>query len=197
MKEFPERFHEDRIAPQPEFLVEVLGNRKACVGKNFRDRGTAEHGGNPVSAFPRFLFLVRGVDEDERGVLPGPGGPCRVVGFPEKGQQSFVGNDFRVKIDLDRLRMVAQVIVGRIRMGAPGVADTCPVNPFQAPEPGVRTPESAQGKGCGLKEPVTFSFDCHSLPLPCGRNLSSLRDGPGSADPGRPGPGALHGGGPP
>ena len=102
-EEFPERFHQDRIATQPVFLVVVLGPCETREGKHFRNQRTVDCGGNPLSAFPRFPFLGLGMGEDERSVLAGPGGPCRVMGFPEKLQKPAVWNNYRIKIDLDRL----------------------------------------------------------------------------------------------
>lgn len=113
-------------------------------------------------AFLRFSFLGRGMDEDERSVLAGPGGSCRVVGFPEKIQKPAVRDDCRVKVDLDRLRMISNVMVSGTRVGASRVADARAEYPVEAPEPGVRAPESAKGKGGGLKKPVTFAFVCHA-----------------------------------
>ena len=119
------------------------------------------------------------------------------MGFPEKIQKPAVRDDCRVKVDLDRLRMISNVMVGRIRVGAPRVADARAEYPIEAPEPGVRAPESAKGKGGGFEEPVTFSFVCHFLPPLYGRSPSSLlplpgelpRGAQGSSGQGRPSPG--------
>ena len=196
-EDFPERFHQDRIATQPVFLVVVLSPRESRVEMDFSDQRKINCGGKLLSAFPRFPFLGRGMDEDERSVLAGPGGPCRIMGFPKNFQEAAVRYDCRVKIDLDRLGMVAQVMVGWIRVGASRVADTRAEYPIEAPEPGVRAPESAKGKGRGLKKPVTFAFVRHAPSPPSAEELSSLqglpgelpRGGPGSSSPSRPSPG--------
>ena len=52
--------------------------------------------------------------------------------------------------------MVTQVAVGRALLAAAAVADAGPDNAGEAPEPGVRSPESAQGKQSDLGfRPVT------------------------------------------
>ena len=119
------------------------------------------------------------------------------MGFPEKIQKPAVRDDCRVKVDLDRLRMISNVMVGRIRVGAPRVADARAEYPIEAPEPGVRAPESAKGKGGGLKKPVSFAFVCHAPSPPSAEELSSFQGHPGelprgaqgSSGPGRPSPG--------
>ena len=45
------------------------------------------------------------------------------------------------------LGMVAKLIVRRVYLGASGITDYGADNSLNTPEPGVRTPESAQGKG--------------------------------------------------
>jgi hypothetical protein len=55
--------------------------------------------------------------------------------------------------------MVAEFIVRGIYGGTPGVADDSADNPLNTPEPGVRTPESAQGKGGRFRHGWPVSVD--------------------------------------
>ena len=69
---------------------------------------------------------------------------------PEDVQELLIGYPRRIKIDLDRFGMVAEASVGRGRFRAPAIAHACPDDTLDAPEPGVRPPESAEPKGGGL-----------------------------------------------
>jgi len=79
------------------------------------------------------------------------------MAFPENIQQLLVCYPCRVKIDLDRFGMIAEAAVCRRVFGAAAVADACPDNALHAPEPGVRSPESAKTEGCGLEVRRYFS----------------------------------------
>jgi hypothetical protein len=65
---------------------------------------------------------------------------------PENVEQFLVRYSCRVKIYLNRLAVRAQVIIGGIIDVAPRVADASPGDTLDAPEPGVRLPESARAK---------------------------------------------------
>ena len=69
---------------------------------------------------------------------------------PEHVQELRVADRLRVKIDLDRLAVVAEGIVGRVLLYATGIADTAAQDPIDAPKLGVGTPESTESKGRGL-----------------------------------------------
>lgn len=74
-----------------------------------------------------------------------------MVAAPEDVQQFLVGDDCRVKIDLDGLGVVAEVVIGGVglrsaRVPYPGADDA-----VDSPELGIRTPESAQAEGSGLR----------------------------------------------
>lgn len=53
-------------------------------------------------------------------------------------------------IDLDGFHVIADATVCRLRRGAARIPHTCSYNALYTPEPGVRSPESPQGKGCRL-----------------------------------------------
>jgi hypothetical protein len=55
--------------------------------------------------------------------------------------------------------MVAQAVVGRKFLGSSRVADTCADDAIDAPEPGVGSPESAQGEGGRLEVLGSGSVD--------------------------------------
>ena len=83
-------------------------------------------------------------------VLPGPGGLAGMVAAPEDVQQLLVGDDRRVKIDLDGLGVVPEVAVGGVGLLAacipyPGADDA-----VDSPKLGIRAPESPQGESCGF-----------------------------------------------
>ena len=74
-------------------------------------------------------------------------------------QELFVGNSGGIEIYLNRLGVPPKAPVGRILLTATGITDPGSDNTVKAPEPGVRTPESAQGKGCGRDRFVNPGVD--------------------------------------
>ena len=70
---------------------------------------------------------------------------------PEDLQQLLETDDLRVVVDLNALAVVAEAVVGRIRLGAAGIADAGADNSGQAPKLGVRAPESAHREGGGTE----------------------------------------------
>ncbi len=114
-------------------------------------------------ACPGFVFLGDGMHEDQGSVLAGPRRFSRSVGFPENLQKSSVRNDPRIEIDLDRFRMVAEIMICRVRASSPRVTDARSDNSIETPEPGVGTPESAECERCGLQSVLTFS-SCRHVP---------------------------------
>jgi hypothetical protein len=74
-----------------------------------------------------------------------------MVATPEDVQQLLVGNDRRVEIDLDGLGVVAEVVVGGVGRRAAGVPYPGADDAVDSPELGIRTPESAQTEGRGLR----------------------------------------------
>ena len=73
-----------------------------------------------------------------------------MVAAPEDVQQLLVGDDRRVKIDLDGLGVVAEVVVGGVGLRAACVPYPGADDAVDGPELGIRTPESAQAEGSGL-----------------------------------------------
>ena len=67
--------------------------------------------------------------------------------FPEDLQEMLIRDPGRVVIDLDRLAMIAQVMVSGIFRRSAGITNTGTDDARETPEPGVRAPKSAQGKG--------------------------------------------------
>jgi hypothetical protein len=74
-----------------------------------------------------------------------------MVATPEDVQQFLVGDDGRIEVDLEGLGVVAEAAIGGIALGAAGVAYPGADDAMDGPELGLRTPESAQGKGGGLR----------------------------------------------
>lgn len=94
-----------------------------------------------------------------------------MMAAPEDVQQVLVGDDRRVKIDLDGLGVVAEVAVGGVGLRAARVPYPGADDAVDNPELGIRSPESAQAEGGGLGAGGNRGIQ--------GRNLS-LRGLPGS-----------------
>jgi len=90
------------------------------------------------------------------------------VAAPEEVGQFAVGDLFRVEFDLDRLGMIPQSVIGGVLFRPPRVSDTGPRDAFDAPEPGIRSPESAEGEGGGLRAGGRLGYlkKCHSQKKP-------------------------------
>lgn len=72
-----------------------------------------------------------------------------IVVLPEDLEHLGIGYNRGIKVDLQGLGVIAKVMVRGIGLCSSGIADTGPDHSRETPEPGVRTPESAQGKsGC-------------------------------------------------
>ena len=106
------------------------------------------------------LSLVIVMVEDDGLVLPGPGRIGGVVAAPEHGQELAVGDTSRVVVNLDCLGVVTEVLISWVPGGAAGVSHAGADYAIETPEPGVRTPESAKGKGGCL-------YPGRSVPLNC------------------------------
>ena len=68
------------------------------------------------------------------------------MAFPENIQELPVGYSGRVVIYLESLGMIAKAIVGGIFLGAARISNARANNSIDSPEPGIRSPESAQSK---------------------------------------------------
>jgi len=91
--------------------------------------------------------LLLAVVEDRRLVLAGPRIGKRVMPLPENFEEPVVPDPCGIEIDLDRFRMITQRGVARVICRPACIAYARPDDSFKTPEPGVRTPESAQGEG--------------------------------------------------
>jgi hypothetical protein len=75
------------------------------------------------------------------------------MAFPENIQKLAVGYSDRVVIYLESFGMIAKAVVGGIFLCAARVANARADNSIDSPEPGIRTPESAQSKIRGFYPP--------------------------------------------
>jgi hypothetical protein len=57
----------------------------------------------------------------------------------------------RVDVELEALRVIFQVVVGREALAASAIADPGAPDSVETPEPGIRGPESAQRERRGLE----------------------------------------------
>jgi len=96
------------------------------------------------------------------------------VGREKNLQKLIVADHVRVVIHLDRFDVVADPLIGRIARCAPRVSDPRPDNPFQTPEPGVATPESAKGESGGLKFLAESGRACVHIGYTSFGNFSAL-----------------------
>jgi hypothetical protein len=67
-------------------------------------------------------------------------------------EQRGVGQQARVEVELERLGVIGEVVIGRVRRAAAGVADAGADDGGVTPEPGVGGPESTQAEGRGLDD---------------------------------------------
>jgi hypothetical protein len=99
------------------------------------------------------------VGKDRGHVLPPPGLLPRVMACPEDIEQFPVGDHGRIEVHLDRLDVVPEVVIRRVLRRPSRVADAGAENAWETPEPGVRTPESAQGESRRLRHSRQGSVD--------------------------------------
>ena len=116
-------------------------------------------GGLTVPRLDRQVFLPVVMEKDRGHVLPPPGPLPRVMAFPEDIEQFPVGDHGRIEVHLDRLDVVPEIVVFGVLRRPSRVADTGAENAGETPEPGVRTPESAQGEGRRLRRFVRGRID--------------------------------------
>ena len=70
---------------------------------------------------------------------------------PEDFEQAAEFEHLRIKVDLQSLGMISKTVIGRKLFFAARVADSRPIYAIDDPKLGVRSPESAQGEGGGIK----------------------------------------------
>lgn len=76
-----------------------------------------------------------------------------IVAVPEQLEERVVLDDRRIERELDRLGMVADVLVRRRSCRAAGIADLRAKDSIETPEPGVGSPESPEREG-EVSQPV-------------------------------------------
>ena len=101
-------------------------------------------------SFKRQLALLIILIKYGRHILPTPGFVSRVVALPENEEQVLVGYASRVIINLDRFAVVSDAAIGRVFFLTARISDAGSDNSVHTPELGVRSPESAHRKCCGL-----------------------------------------------
>ena len=124
---------------------------KGPAGRIAVETGAVHPGRHLVPGLQGQGLLPLTVIKNHGPVLPGPGGLAGMVAAPEDVQQLLVGDDSRVEIDLDGLGVVAEVVVGGVALRAACVPYPGADDAVDSPELGIRTPESAQAEGSGLR----------------------------------------------
>ncbi len=137
----------------------VFGKEEAAVVQDLRCDWFPALLFDPRLRCLRGLPLAGVMDQDEGRILARPARARGVMAAPEDLEQVFIGYPGRVVIDLEALRMVAEGTVGRIGFRSARVPDSCTDDAGEAPEPGVRPPESARGEGCGSDLPRHDEID--------------------------------------
>ena len=137
--------------PQVVFLMVLFGQGEVAGREDFGGDRVLQPGRHLVPGLQGQGFLPLTVIKNHGPVLPGPGRLAGMVAAPEDVQQMLVGDDRRVKIDLDGLGVVAEAVVGGVGLGPACVAYPGADNAVDSPELGIRTPESAQAEGSGLR----------------------------------------------
>ena len=99
----------------------------------------------PLRKFSLFLVVIK----HERCILARPRRNDRPVTVPVDLEKLLVGDRVWIEFYLNGFRVVAETAVGRITLLSPGVTHTGSNDAGQAPEPGVRSPESPEGEGGG------------------------------------------------
>ena len=73
-----------------------------------------------------------------------------MVAVPEDVQKLLVRDNVGVENNLDSFGVVAEMVIGGIRLGTAGVSHPGANNAVDSPKLGIRTPKSAQSEGSGL-----------------------------------------------
>jgi len=103
-----------------------------------------------VSRLQDQTLLLFGMIKHGVHVLSCHGPPSGIVTAPEEICQFAVRDLSRIEFDLNRLGMVPQIVVSGIVLSSPRVSDTGACDAFDAPEPGICSPKSAERNGCGF-----------------------------------------------
>lgn len=139
-----------RVILQPVLLMVVFGQVEAAGGDDLSvDLPVAFQLGVPGLLGQATLRRV--LVEDDGFVLCAGATTAGVMAFPEDLKQVLEGNGQGVEVYLEALRVITKVMVCGCRRPPSGVADTGPLNAWEAPELGVRAPESAEGQRGGFE----------------------------------------------
>ena len=139
--------HEVRPAPEHILLVVRLGEVEPGGRKDLRIYPSVSPDGLAAPRPDRHLFLFVAAGKDRGHVLTLPGTLPRIMACPEDIEQFPVGDHGRIEVHLDRLDVVPEILIRGILRRSPRVPDAGAKDAGETPEPGVRTPESAQGEG--------------------------------------------------
>ena len=142
-----------RPAAERILLVVRLGRVEPGGRKDFGVDPPVSPGGFAALRPYRQVLLLVIVGKNRGHVLPSPGTLPRIVACPEDIEQFPVRDHGRIELHLDRLDMVPEVVIRRVLRRPTRVSDTGAKDSGKTPEPGVRTPESAQGEGRRLRRP--------------------------------------------
>ena len=132
---------------QDVLLVVIFGYSKGPYRYHFSFDGMADFllNGSLGSQCLSALLLV--MVEDRIHVLPRPGLPGRLVAFPKNVKQLGISDALRVIVQLYGLGMITHLVIGGRIHPAAGIAYTCAYYPFNDPELGFDSPESAKAEG--------------------------------------------------
>ncbi len=128
----------------------VFGQVKLASGKNLRIDFALYPCRRLVSRFQGQSFLCVIMEENGGLILPGPWTRAGTMALPKNRQKLFIRDLAGIIVDLDGLGVIAKIMVSRILFRASRISHPGAHHAFEDPEPGVRTPESPQGKGGGF-----------------------------------------------
>lgn len=77
-------------------------------------------------------------------------GAIATVAVPEQIEHFLVADDGGIKIERDRFRLIAKVVIGGVLLFAAAVADACAKDSVETPKLGVGAPKSSDAEGCGF-----------------------------------------------
>jgi hypothetical protein len=138
-------------AAQPVFLVVALGPAEAPQWFDARAYTSAPSPGRLFTRLFRRRALPLIMVEEGVAVLGRPTATGGVVRLPEDRQQVGISDADGIEIDLEGLAVIPQLVIGGGFKGAPRIPHAGADHAVKTPEPGVGSPESAQGEGGGLE----------------------------------------------
>ena len=136
---------------QAVFLMVVLRVVERFQGQHRRGELLSE------SFFQGFFRRVDNIQlvfvaiPDRGPVLTAAHSANRVVRLPDQVDDRLAGNLRRIKLDLERLGVILEIVIGRKFLPAAGVTDSRAVDAFDDPKLGVGSPKSPEGKGRNLQ----------------------------------------------